>query len=155
MLLEEIDVNDFEIVNDYLVNRTEKLSDIQSVFEMANKTKVENGALGEKIVLNMLQNNNPNITDIYHTSRDYPTSPYDIEYLENGIKKYIEVKSTQSSKKIFNMSAGEIKFMNTYKDNYILYLVTNVRDASCKIYKFVKGQIERLKFEHPSTRFYA
>ena len=155
LLLEEIDVNDFELVNDYLISKNEKVTDIQSVFEMANKTKVENGELGEKIVLDMLHKNNPAITDIYHTSKDYPTSPYDIEYYENGIKKYIEVKSTQSSKKIFNMSAGEIKFMNTYQDNYILYLVTNVRDSSCKIFKFVKGQIEKLKFEHPSTRFFA
>ncbi len=155
LLLEEFDANDFEFVNDYLVNKTERVTDIQSVFELANKTKVENGVRGEEIILNMLQNENPNITDVYHTSVDYPTSPYDIEYVENGTKKYIEVKSTQGSKKVFNMSAGEIKFMNTYQNNYVLYLVTNVRDSSCKIFKFVKGQIERLKFEHPSTRFFA
>ena len=43
------------------------------------------------------------------------------------------------------MSSEEIKFMNTYSDNYILFLVTNVRDTSYKIYKFNKTQILKLK----------
>lgn len=155
LLLEEIDANDFEIVNDYIVNKQAKITDIQSIFEMANKTKNENGARGEQIILEKLKTSTSDITDIYHTSVDYPTSPYDIEYIENGVKKYVEVKSTQGSKKVFNMSSGEIKFMNLYADNYILYLITNVRDKSYKIYKFNKDQIIKLKQEYPSTRFYA
>ena len=155
LLLEEIDASDFEIVNDYIVNKQAKVTDIQSIFEMANKTKTENGARGEQIILDKLKEQSSTITDVYHTSVDYPTSPYDIEYIENGVKKYVEVKSTQGSKKVFNMSSGEIKFMNLYADNYILYLITNVRDDSYKIYKFDKAQIIKLRREYPSTRFYA
>ena len=155
LLLSEVDVNDLEIVNDNIVNKEAKNTDIQSIFEMANKTKSENGARGEQIILEKLKEQSSNITDIYHTSIDYPTSPYDIEYIENGVKKYVEVKSTQGSKKIFNMSSGEIKFMDKYSDNYILYLITNVRDSTYKIFKFNKEDIIKLRKEYPSTRFYA
>lgn len=124
------------------------------IFEKANKTKMENGKLGEIIILDKLKRESQN-TDIYHTSNDYPTSPYDIEYYENGVKKYIEVKSTQGNKKVFNMSNGEIKFMKRYKDNYVLYLITNVKDKMPSIYQFTCDKILTLKSEHPTTRFYA
>ena len=155
LLLGEIDVNDFEILNEvYTINKNLKDKDIQSVFELANKTKVENGKLGEEIILEMLKKN-PKITDIYHTSKVYPTSPYDIEFYENGVKKYIEVKSTQTSKKVFNMSIGELKFMDQYSKDYKLYLVTNVRDSRPGITSFVSEEIKKLRYEHPTTRFYA
>ena len=155
LLLSEINVNDFEILDEvYTINKNLKDKDIQTVFELANKTKVENGKLGEEIILNMLQND-PKVTDIYHTSKFYPTSPYDIEFYENGVKKYIEVKSTQSGKKVFNMSMGEIKFMDQYSEDYKLYLVTNVRDPRPGISSFMSEEIKKLRYEHPTTRFYA
>ncbi len=155
LLLEEIDVNDFELINEmYVVNRNLKDVDINTIFEKANKTKAENGKIGERIILEKLSKDE-NCKDVYHTSLTYPTSPYDIEYYENGVKKYVEVKSTQGDKKIFNMSMGEIKFMNRYKEDYILFLITNVKDKIPNIYMFTCEKIQKLKFEHPTTRFYA
>ncbi len=155
LLLSEIDVNDFDFINEtYYVGSKSTETDIQNLFEKANKTKSENGKLGEQIILEQLSNQK-GISDIYHTSIDYPTSPYDIEYYEGNTKKYVEVKATQGNKKIFNMSSGEIKFMNRYKDDYILFLITNVKDKMPSIYKFTCDKILKLKYEHPTTRFYA
>ena len=33
--------------------------------------------------------------ELYHTSLDYPQSPYDMEYTINGEKKYIEVNNIE------------------------------------------------------------
>ena len=75
---------------------------------------------------------------MFHTSKTYKFSPYDIEYVEDGVKKYIEVKATQYNKEIFNLSSGELKFMNEHKDNYFLYMVTNVNSEfpNYKIYTY-------------------
>lgn len=154
--LEEIDFQAQDIDGDstsVIMDRKREIADL-SVFDKANKTKVENGKIGEKIILEQLSENK-NATDIYHTSNDFSTSPYDIEYYENGVKKYVEVKCTQGNKKVFNMSNYEIKFMKRYKEDYILFLITNVKDKVPNIYMFTCDKILQLKYEHPTTRFYA
>ena len=98
---------------------------------------------------------NKDIKDVYHTSKDYPTSPYDIEYIENWIKKYLEVKSTSWTRKIFNMSSWEIKFMEKYAKDYLLILVTDVKNEFPHTDKYQCDDILLMKKEYPSTRFYA
>ena len=56
----------------------------------------------------------------------YKSSTYDIEYIDDGVKKYIEVKATQGNKEVFNLSSVELNFMNEHQENYIWYMVTNV-----------------------------
>ena len=87
-------------------------------------------------------------------SKDYSTSPYDIEYMEGGVKKFLEVKATSGTKGIFNMSSGEIKFMTKYKDYYTLILITEVKEAFPKTTTLKYDNIIKLKCEHPSTRFF-
>lgn len=154
--IDEIDFSAQDVYGDSTSYVLERKKDGQSLdlFEKANKTKIENGKIGEEIVLSELSKKD-DISDLYHTSLEYPTSPYDIEYYENGVKKYVEVKSTQGDKKIFNMSIGEIRFMERYKDDYILFLITNVRDKMPKVYIFNCEKIKQLKKEYPTTRFYA
>ena len=154
--MDEIDFSAQDVYGDSTSYVLERKKDSQALdlFEKANKTKVENGKIGEDIILSRLSEKD-GISDLYHTSLDYPTSPYDIEYYENGVKKYVEVKSTQGDKKIFNMSIGEIRFMERYKDDYILFLITNVRDKMPKVYIFNCEKIKQLKKEYPTTRFYA
>ena len=98
---------------------------------------------------------NEYITDVLHVSKAYPTSPYDIEYIENGVKKYLEVKATSGTKEIFNMSSGEIKFMTQYKENYTLVLITDIKFHFPKTKKYTYSQIMKMRKEYPSTRFYA
>ncbi len=125
-------------------------------FEKINKLKVENGKIGEKYVYDNIRSLISNdIQDIYHTSEFYPTSPYDIEYVDNWVKKYLEVKSTSGIKEVFNMSCWEIKFMKKYKNDYTLILVTDVKNKFPTIRKFICNEILNLKQEYPSTRFYA
>lgn len=90
------------------------------------QTSRYNGKKGEDFIFDVCCNEQ---NDAYHTSVDYPESPYDIEYVdENGVKKYVEVKSTQSSKINFRMSTYEYDFMEKYKEQYIMYVVLNVKD---------------------------
>ena len=93
--------------------------------------------------------------ELYHTSVDFPQSPYDIEYILNGKKQYAEVKSTSGIKPVFNMSAGELKFMEKYKDSYILYMVTEVKEAFPKYKAYTYENIMKMRKEYPSVRFYA
>lgn len=124
-------------------------------FEKRNKTSKENGDLGEEKVMELLSKELSDENELYHTSEDYPLSPYDIEYIKDGKKQYVEVKSTQGEKGIFNMSSGELKFMEQYKDYYTLYLVTNVRDEFPKIEKYEYKDIKKMKKSIQSIRFYA
>ena len=125
-------------------------------FEQINNSKMQNGKLGEQYVYeHIAELLKCKVESIYHTSLDFPTAPYDIEYIENGIKKYLEVKSTASKKEIFNMSSGEIKFMKRYKENYILILVTEVNSNYPKTRTFSCEQVLGLRQEFPITRFFA
>ncbi|MBP5356750.1 MAG: DUF3883 domain-containing protein, partial [Clostridia bacterium] len=64
-------------------------------------------------------------------------------------------KSTSGTKKIFNMSLGELKFMDTYKDDYSLFLVTSVKDKFPNVEIFTPDKIMHMKKVYPNTRFYA
>ena len=159
LLLEEINIDAQDLPEGdiaYLVNSENKsYSSASDMFEAINKSKVENGKLGEELILKYLEENMPSITDVYHTSKDFPTSSYDIEFIQNGIKKYVEVKSTSGTKKVFNMSLGELKFMDKYKDDYLLFLVTSVKDDFPNVEIFTLDKISHLKKVYPNTRFYA
>jgi hypothetical protein len=123
--------------------------------EIRNTSKVINGVLGEEKVFELLSNQLKEENELYHTSKDYKYSPYDIEYIENGHKQYIEVKATSGVKKIFNMSKGELKFMQEYKKYYTLYLITKVKEEFPEIYKYTCDDIMKMNKEYLSTRFYA
>lgn len=124
-------------------------------FDQINESRKINGKKWEEFVLNNITSLiSKNIKDVYHTSKDYPTSPYDIEYIENWIKKYLEVKSTSWTRKIFNMSSWEIKFMEKYAKDYLLILVTDVKNEFPHTDKYQRDDILLMKKEYPSTRFY-
>ena len=124
-------------------------------FDALSKVRAENGKLGEQYAFDHIKELiNEYIEDVVHVSKDYPTSPYDIEYMENGVKKFLEVKATSGTKGVFNMSSGEIKFMTKYKDNYTLILITEVKEAFPKTKSLKYDNIVHLKKEYPSTRFF-
>lgn len=141
--------------NDYIVI-VEELPELKGTnvsYELINKSRSENGKLGEKFVYDLLNESLSAENELYHTSKEYPQSPYDIEYIKNGKKQYVEVKSTSGTKEIFNMSSGEIKFMEKYKDSYTLYMVTKVKEAFPKYNTYTYNDIIKMKKEYPTTRF--
>ena len=144
--------------NDYVVV-VEQNPDIQGStnvsYELINKSRSENGKLGEKFIYELLKEKLTEDNELYHTSLDFPQSPYDMEYIENGEKKYVEVKSTSGTKSIFNMSSGELKFMEKYKDSYKLYMVTEVKEEFPKYKEYTYYDIIKMKKEYPSVRFFA
>lgn len=159
LLIDEINLEAQDISTDSVVlissssfnNQTSEVA-----FDQLRATQAENGKLGEQFIYDNLSNyiDGP-IEDLYHTSKYFPTSPYDIEYIDkNGEKQYIEVKSTSGNKGVFNMSSGEIKFMNQYQDRYLLILVLNVRSTMPNVKKYIQSQILRMRKEQPTTRFY-
>ena len=132
--------------NDYVVvvEQNPELAGATNVsHELINKSR------GEKFVYELLLEKLTDDSELYHTSLDFPQSPYDMEYIESGEKKYIEVKSTSGNKPIFNMSSGELKFIEKYKDPYTLYMVTDF--PKYKQYTYY----DITKIEYPSVRFYA
>lgn len=159
LLIDEINLEAQDIATDSVVlisSNKNKLNDVELDFEQLRKTQVENGKLGEKYVYeNINKLINEYVEDVFHTSDSYPMSPYDIEYTdEDGLKRYVEVKSTSGSRGVFNMSSGEIKFMEKYKDRYALFLVKNVKSSFPDVKKYDYYQIMKLRKEYPSTRFY-
>lgn len=158
LLPDEINLEAQDISTDSLVlishNNPGKFQNTN--FDELSKAKAENGKLGEQYAYEHIKEIiNEYVTDVLHTSEQFPTSPYDIEYIENGVKKYLEVKATSGTKEVFNMSSGEIKFMTKYKENYTLVLITEVKSKFPKIKKYNFNQIMGMKKEYPSTRFYA
>lgn len=136
--------------------------DYQSVsddtdFELLRQIQAKNGSKGEEYVLNNLEKIvGGKCREVFHTSAEFKKSPYDIEYIdEAGIKQYLEVKSTSTGRKVFNMSKYEINFMQKYETRYLLVLVSEVNNAFPTINKYRRPQILNMRKEYPTTRFFA
>ena len=101
-----------------------------------------NGQIGEEYIYdNIKKILGAEPEEITHISKKYPQSPIDIECIVDGEKKYIEVKSTVSDKKVFYMSKGERKFMDKYEKRYLLVLVTNVKSKHLKYSVYYRKDI--------------
>ena len=123
-------------------------------FEAIEKTRRDIGRRGEEYVYGNLQKIlGVNVESQVHASSLYATAPYDIEYFEDGVKKYVEVKSTSGAREYFYMSKAEIDFMKHYRDRYTLVLVTNVKDDVPSIKKFDYKGILSLRQESVKTYF--
>ena len=133
-----------ELMMNSLKNDNEDF-DVPDIFSTRNKSSRYNGKKGEDYVFDLLSSENK---DSYHTSVDYPTSPYDMEYVtKDGKKIYVEVKSTQGERLYFRMSKYEYNFMKEYKEQYELYIVTNVKDDFPTIRVLHYDDIIKLKKE--------
>lgn len=120
--------------------------------EQVNKVRSKNGLKGEKFIYEVLKEKLLEDYDLFHTSLEYKYSPYDIEYIENGVKKYIEVKATQGTKEVFNLSSGELKFMKEHKDNYYLYMVTEINSEFPKYKRYSYDDIRKMRMTPVSYR---
>lgn len=121
------------------------------------KSSRSNGLKGEEFVLdNIKKILGAEPEEKNHISKKYPQSPFDIECIVDGKKKYIEVKSTGGEKKVFYMSKGERKFMDKYEQCYLLVLVTNVKSNHKKYSVYERDDImnsSKMEQEYQSIKF--
>ena len=142
---------DYTKLDNAFVASTKDLSEEENDAFIATLNKIQetsrrNGLIGEEYVFDNLERFLDDIPEEKeHISKRYPRSPYDIECVVNGKKYYVEVKSTQDSKKYFYLSKGERQFMEKYDKHYILVLVTNVKSDRKKTIKYNRKKIENLK----------
>jgi len=133
---------------------TNAVNKVREKLDKINKTRIASGDKGEQYVYDHLKELiSEYVEDVIHTSKKYPLSPYDIEYMEKGVKKFIEVKSSVGDKVTFNMSKGEFKFMAKYKDVYTLIFVSDVKNPFPTITKFTYDDILKMKESHPRAVF--
>lgn len=110
--------------------------------EKIEEARRKNGLMGEEYVFNNIQRIiGKKVMNPVHTSKKYPSSPYDIEYELDGVKMYLEVKSTSGKRKEFYMSREERHFMEQYNENYSLVLVIKVGKKGQKDYIYTMKQI--------------
>lgn len=57
---------------------------------------------------------------------EYPYALYDIQYNENGIRKYAIVKHTATKSKYFSLPLSKIQFCNDFSSEALLLLVTDI-----------------------------
>ena len=146
-----------------LVYATKKIlteEENKAFFETLDKIQESsrsNGQIGEEFVYdNIKKILGAEPEEKTHISKKYPQSPFDIECIIDGEKKYIEVKSTGGEKKVFYMSKGERKFMDMYKQRYLLVLVTNVKSKHKKYSVYERKEImnsNKMEQEYQSIKF--
>ncbi len=158
LLVDGIGLDKLSIVStaDKVLTKEENNTFISSL-EKIQKSSRSNGQKGEDFVFDNIEKiigKKPE--EKVHISKKYPLSPYDIECIINGVKMYIEVKSTEKEKKVFFMSKGERQFMEKYEKQYLLVLVTNVKSSHRRHFKYqrkdlmesknVKQELQDIKF---------
>lgn len=147
-----------------LISTTKKIlteEENKAFFETLDKIQESsrsNGQIGEEYVYNNIKKIlGAEPEEKTHISKKYPQSPFDIECIIDGEKKYIEVKSTGGEKKVFYMSKGERKFMDMYKQRYLLVLVTNVKSKHKKYSVYERKEImdsSKMEQECQSIKFF-
>lgn len=107
------------------------------------KKAKEIGDLGEKHVFEheinqLISVNKQNLAaEVKHVARENIACGYDIlSFTEDGMPKYIEVKSTTSESKTFYLSDNERRKSEFYGDAYWIYRVTKVETEHFQIQKF-------------------
>ena len=137
------DENSYSKRKESILSKTESNTFYTTLKKIESASRA-NGIKGEEYVFENLGKilKLSNIKFPVHVSKKYPQSPYDIECSVEGIKKYIEVKSTSGNKKVFCMSKGERKFMRKYDKDYILVLVINVVSNHRRAFTYSRREIE-------------
>ncbi len=140
-------IRGFSSMQEYIETSEQVLTNEENekFYETLNKINEAcrtSGRLGEEYVFQNLERIiGHRVEKPVHVSKKYPESPYDIEYELGGVKKYLEVKSTTGTKKVFLMSRGERKFMDKYDADYTLILVLNVKSNRKTHHNYTRAHI--------------
>ena len=108
----------------------------------SSKKNIEKiGLKGEKLVFDMLKNQNPSAKWVSENAKIADVNPegraglgYDIEYVDvNGDRVFIEVKTSTTSEITFFMSENEFDFAIKHLSEYRIYYVSEVLSKKPKI----------------------
>ncbi|MGE6352922.1 sacsin N-terminal ATP-binding-like domain-containing protein [Flavobacterium sp. NPDC079362] len=93
------------------------------------------GFFCEGLVNKLLNQEENNYTEIkWENENEESRKPYDFSIIENGVKKYIDVKGTPSSdKNVVFLSLNEWKFMLEHGSNYYIYRVFDANKENPRI----------------------
>lgn len=134
----------FENVESYdkeIISMRDKLGydnvDPSNYFELIEKQSIA----AAKIVTKHLVETG--CTNIRNLKLDYPYALFDLEYIENGIKKYAIIKHTTTKTKYFSLNITQIQFCNDFINQASLFLITDIL-GDYKINKYTMDDLLEL-----------
>lgn len=92
--------------------------------ENFNEVISSNNALARSLVYDYLSNIDAN--NIRILKAEYPYALYDIQYTENGMRKYAIVKQTATKSKYFCLPLSKVQFCNDFSKQAFLFLVSDI-----------------------------
>lgn len=95
--------------------------------ENFNEIISENTSIAHSLAVDHLTNSGAE--NIRVLKEEYPYALYDIQYTENGVRKYTIVKQTATKSKYFSLPISKIQFCNDFSNQALLLLVTDVNGA--------------------------
>lgn len=109
--------------------------------ENFNEIIAENTAIAHSLTINFLKSSSAE--NIRVLKEEYPYALYDVQYTENGVRKYAIVKQTATKSKYFNLPLSKIQFCNDFSNQTLLLLVTDINGVP-QIHKYSINELNRL-----------
>lgn len=109
--------------------------------ENFNEIIAENTAIAHSLTINFLTSSSAE--NIRVLKEEYPYALYDVQYTENGVRKYVIVKQTATKSKYFNLPLSKIQFCNDFSNQTLLLLVTDINGVP-QIHKYSINELNRL-----------
>ena len=109
--------------------------------ENFNEIIAENTAIAHSLTINFLKSSSAE--NIRVLKEEYPYALYDVQYTENGVRKYVIVKQTATKSKYFNLPLSKIQFCNDFSNQTLLLLVTDINGVP-QIHKYSINELNRL-----------
>lgn len=140
--IDPIDIEKIPITNRNRNSSGRKIGGKTGISHISDKRKKEIGFTGETVVYNSLKKKygEKNVSWESGYAKEANVNPlgddmnhYDLWFEENGERKYVEVKSTNSDNLEFEISEAEFEFGVTKGESYMVFIVTNVESKDRKI----------------------
>ena len=109
--------------------------------ENFNEIISSNGVIANSLVVDYLKS--ICAENIRVLKEEYPYAIFDIQYNENGIRKYAIVKHTATKSKYFSLPLSKIQFCNDFSNEAILLLVTDI-NGNPSIHRYSIDDLNRL-----------
>jgi hypothetical protein len=106
-----------------------------------NEVMVQNDSLALSLVVDYLAG--AGAKDIRILKEEYPYSLFDIQYTDNGRRKYVLVKQTSTKLKYFSLPISKIQFCSDFANDAILLLVTDI-NGTPQLHRYTINELNTL-----------